>query len=117
MIGEKELMATIALLKAEALRRWIDLGWVLPQQENDDFYFDASDVVRVRLICELHYELHIEEDSLSVVLSLMDQLYAVRRSLSEVLVAVDAQPAEIQASVAALIKSQRAGNLIVEQPE
>lgn len=109
MIDEHELMASIALLKADALQRWIDLGWVLPQQENDGFYFDDSDVVRVHLICELHYELHIEEDSLSVVLSLMDQLYATRRLLREVLTAMDAQPTESQARMAAFIKYQRAG--------
>ena len=107
MIGESELMAMIVLLKAEALQRWIDLGWVLPQQEDDGFYFDESDVVRVRLICELHYELHIEEDSLSVVLSLMDQLYAVRRSLRTLSTAVEAQPAEVQARIAALVNTKQ----------
>ena len=109
MIRESELMAMIELLKAETLRRWIDLGWILPHQENDGLHFDESDVVRVRLICELHYELHIEEDSLSVVLSLMDQLYAARSSLREVLIAVEAQPSEVQAGIATLIKNQRAG--------
>ena len=107
MIGESELMAMIALLKAEALQRWIDLCWVLPQQEDDGFYFDESDVVRVRLICELHYELHIEEDNLSVVLSLMDQLYAVRRSLRTLSTAVEAQPVEVQARIAALVNTKQ----------
>jgi chaperone modulatory protein CbpM len=108
MISESELVAMIALLESEPLRRWIDLGWVLPQQDNATFYFDDSDVVRVQLICELHYELHIEEDSLSVVLSLMDQLYSARRSLREVLGAIEAQPAQVQSCIGALIKSQRA---------
>jgi len=85
MIGERELLESVGRLEVEALRRWIDLGWVLPQQDGDSLGFDKSDVVRVRLICELHYELRIEEDSMSVVLSLMDQLYAVRRSLRTLL--------------------------------
>jgi chaperone modulatory protein CbpM len=60
-------------------------------------------VARVRLICELHYDLRIEEDSLSVVLSLMDQLYATRRALAALVSAVEAQPEDVRARIAALV--------------
>ncbi len=103
MISEKELLKLVAFLEANALRRWIDLGWVLPEQDADTLYFDDSDVIRVRLICELHYELHIEEDSLPVVLSLMDQLYATRRSFRTLAIAVKAQPEEVRDRIAALV--------------
>ena len=106
MIGERELLESVGRLEVEALRRWIDLGWVLPQQDGDSLGFDKSDVVRVRLICELHYELRIEEDSMSVVLSLMDQLYAVRHSLRTLLSAVEAQPEEIRARIAEVVKAK-----------
>jgi chaperone modulatory protein CbpM len=106
MIGENELVEMIGHLRADALQRWIDLGWVLPRREGDSVRFDELDVARVRLICELHYELRIEEDSMSVVLSLMDQLYQVRRSLRTVLSAVDAQPEEVRASIATLVKAK-----------
>ena len=107
MIGEKELVAMLGRLDADALRRWSDLGWVLPQRDGDNLRFDQSDVARVRLICELHYELRIEEDSLSVVLSLMDQLYQARGSLRALLSAVEAQPEEVRARIAALVKASR----------
>jgi len=106
MIGERELLELVGRLEVEALRRWIDIGWVLPQQDGDSLGFDESDVVRVRLICELHYDLRIEEDSMSVVLSLMDQLYAVRRSLRALVSAVEAQPEEVRARIVALVKAQ-----------
>ncbi len=105
MIGESELIELIGPLDADALQRWIDLGWVLPDQDADCVRFDQSDVARVRLICELHYELRIEEDSMSVVLSLLDQLYAVRRSLRTLLSAVDAQPDEVRGRIAALVRT------------
>ena len=57
MIGEVELIELIGPLDADALQRWIDLGWVIPDQDADSLRFDHSDVARVRLICELHYEL------------------------------------------------------------
>ena len=105
-IAEKEVIDAIEHLDAQALRRWIDLGWVLPHRDGESLLFDASDVARVRLICELHYELHIEEDSLSVVLSLMDQLYEARCRLNALLSALDAQPEHVRAGIAALIKAR-----------
>ena len=105
MIGASELIEMIGALEADALQRWIDLGWVLPDQDANSVRFDQSDIARVRLICELHYELRIEEDSMSVVLSLLDQLYAVRRSLRTLLSAVDAQPDEVRSRIAALVRT------------
>ena len=106
LIGEKELIESVGHLEVAVLRRWIDLGWVLPHQDGESLRFDASDVARVRLICELHYELRIEEDSLSVVLSLLDQLYAERCRLRALLSAVAAQPEAVRASIAARVKAQ-----------
>ena len=101
MIDDTELIGMIGRLEADALGRWVDLGWVLPRQEDGGLRFDASDVIRVRLICELHYDLCIDEDSMAVVLSLMDQLYAVRRSLRTLVAAVEAQPESVRARIAA----------------
>lgn len=64
MISQSDLVDAIAQLDAQALQRWVDLGWVLPRHDTGDARFDLADVARVRLICELHYELRIEEDSL-----------------------------------------------------
>ncbi len=104
MIDENELVEMIDRLELDALQRWIDLDWVRPQRDGIKFRFDALDVARIRLICELHYELRIEEENLSVVLSLMDQLYRARRSLRSVLAAVEAQPEEVRARIAALLE-------------
>lgn len=106
MISEIELVEAIGPLDADALQHWIGLGWVLPHQANDNLHFDPSDVARVRLICELHYELKIEEDSMSVVLSLMDQLYATRRSLGALVSAVQAQPDDVRARIANLVEDK-----------
>lgn len=106
MISESELVEAIGPLDADALQRWVDLGWVLPHQASDSLHFDPSDVARVRLICELHYDLRIEEDSMSVVLSLMDQLYATRRSLGALVSAVEAQPDDVRARIASLVESK-----------
>ncbi len=107
MMSESELMEAIERLESDALQRWIDLGWVMPHIDSDSLHFDDADVARVRLICELHYELWIDEDSMSVVLSLMDQLYAVRRSLRTLSIAVEAQPEEVRARIVDLVNAKR----------
>jgi chaperone modulatory protein CbpM len=104
MMSESELVQTVAQLQYDALQRWIEAGWVLPIGADDDRRFDTADVARVRLICELHYELQIEEDSLSVVLSLLDQLYAARRSLRSLVAAIEAQPEDVRARIASSTK-------------
>jgi chaperone modulatory protein CbpM len=67
----------------------------------------SLDVARVHLICELRYELRIEEDSMSVVLSLMDQLYQARRSLRTLLSALEAEPEEVRARIATHFETER----------
>jgi chaperone modulatory protein CbpM len=104
MTDAKELVEMIDRLLADALQGWIDLDWVRPQRDGVNFRFDVLDVARIRLICELHHELRIEEDSMSVVLSLMDQLYRARRSLRSVSAAVEAQPEEVRTQIAALLE-------------
>jgi chaperone modulatory protein CbpM len=106
MISETQLMETLGQLQQDALRRWIDLGFVRPRQEGELLRFDAADVVRVRLLCELHYDLRIEEDSLTVVLSLMDQLYAARRSVRTLISAIEAQPGDVRAQIATHVRTK-----------
>lgn len=106
MISQSELVDTIEALDAQALQRWIDLGWVLPRHDTGSLHFDPSDVARVRLICELHYDLRIEEDSLTVVLSLMDQLYTTRRALGALTAAVAVEPADVQSRIRASLEQK-----------
>jgi chaperone modulatory protein CbpM len=101
MIGEDALLARIERLTADALRRWIDLGWVLPVEAEEGLRFDDSDVARVRLICQLHVDLEIREDAMALVLPLLDQVYDLRRSLRRLTAAVEAQPEDIRAAIAA----------------
>ncbi len=95
MIGERELCALFAPLQVTTLRHWVDLGFVRPADAAPAF--DEADVARVRLICDLHYEIRIEEDALPVVLSLLDQVYDLRRQLGQLLAAVAEQPTEVRA--------------------
>jgi chaperone modulatory protein CbpM len=81
MITVEGLCATISGLDATHLQRWIDNAWIRPDGERGRYHFHEIDVARVRLIVELRDDLGVDENTLPVVLSLMDQLYETRRQV------------------------------------
>lgn len=66
-------------LEREDLERWIDNDWVRPDQQAGQFLFRDIDVARVRLICDLRDDLEVNDAALPVVLSLLDEVYELRR--------------------------------------
>lgn len=70
-------------LHREDLERWIANRWVRPDRAAGRYVFCDIDVARVRLIRELRDDLQVDEDALPVVLSLLDQLYDLRRRIAE----------------------------------
>jgi chaperone modulatory protein CbpM len=63
--------------------------------------FRDIDVARIRLIVELHTELEVETPTLPLVLSLLDQLYATRRAMRQL---IDALEPPAREAVAARMK-------------
>jgi chaperone modulatory protein CbpM len=104
MIGERDLLAMIERLEADALRHWIELGWITPEPGDAGYTFDDPDVARVRLICDLCYDLEVGEESLPIILSLIDQLHDARRTLRAFASVVDEQPDEIRTRIAARLR-------------
>ncbi len=94
-----EVLAEIGTVEEVEVRSWIAEAWVRSDGTGAEIRFTETDVARVRLICELRHDLEIEEETLPVVLSLLDQLYATRRRLRALSKAVAAEPAETRARV------------------
>ncbi len=65
------------------LHYWIEQNWVLPVEQEGEFLFDQSDVARVHLIAELRQDLGVNEEAVPVVLRLLDQIYGLRKALSD----------------------------------
>jgi chaperone modulatory protein CbpM len=89
-----ELLVEIGTVEEREVRHWIAESWIHPEGGGAELRFTRTDVARVRLIRELRHDLAIEEESLPVVLSLLDQLYATRRRLRALSEAVAGEPAE-----------------------
>ncbi|MDB5412391.1 MAG: hypothetical protein JWR10_726 [Rubritepida sp.] len=81
MITLDILRTRFSALEVDDLQRWIGEGYVRPERAADDLLFEEIDVERVRLILELRDVMQVNEEALPVVLSLLDQLYELRRRL------------------------------------
>lgn len=95
----KDVLAEIELDRAE-LESWIAERWVLPTPDDGDFLFDEADVARCHLIDELRQDLSVNDEAMPVVLSLLDQLYALRRALISLDAAIRHAPAEAREAIA-----------------
>jgi chaperone modulatory protein CbpM len=105
-----QLEAVVALfpdLEPVELTAWIEHRWVLPQAgEGGVWTFHEIDIARVRLIYDLRRHLDTPEETLPVVLSLVDQVYDMRRKLNAVSRALESQPQEIRAAVLAILRDE-----------
>ena len=69
------------MLSVQRLHKWIRLGWVRPERREGAAYFHEVDVARVRLLSELEHDLEFDEDTVPLVLSLLDQIHGLRNEL------------------------------------
>lgn len=82
-------VAQVPGLQRPDLERWISNEWVKPDEHDGEYDFYEIDVARARLIRDLRDEMEINEAALPVVLSLLDQLYDLRRRMHEISDAID----------------------------
>jgi chaperone modulatory protein CbpM len=90
MITLDILCARFTALNPDDLRRWIAEGHVRTDRAADDLVFTEIDVERVRLILELRDLMQVNEEALPIVLSLLDQIYELRRRMRALGVEPDA---------------------------
>ena len=106
-----KLETVIALfpdLEAVELTAWIEQSWVRPELAEDEWVFGEIDVARIRLIYDLRHNLEITEEALPVLLSLLDQVYDLRRKLNALDVALEDHSEDVRN---ALLPILRSGNL------
>lgn len=92
-LGEAELVA------------WIERGWVRPDSgEAGSWVFHEIDVARVHLVHDLRRQMAVTEESIPLVLSLLDQVYELRARLKAVMRAVEAQPDDVRQAIRAALE-------------
>ena len=104
MFSLQQVVTEVGVTETD-LQLWIEQRWVLPHRREDSFVFDDVDIARARLIRELRVDLMVNEEAIPVVLSLLDQVHALRRTLGRVHSAIDMASPGAKAEIANLLKS------------
>ena len=102
--SEEEAIAAVALLTRPKLTAFVEAEIVIPLQTETGLMFRQIDIVRMELLCELSESFDLDEDALGVVISLIDQLHAVRGELRAVLEAVEAESEAVQRRIAEALR-------------
>jgi chaperone modulatory protein CbpM len=104
MISLDLVLTLVSGLQRPDLERWIVHRLVLPDSTAGGYVFREVDVARIRLIRELRDDLSVNEEALPIVLSLLDQLYEVRRRMRELGQALGrTAPLEVRQAIASLL--------------
>ena len=69
----------------QSLEAWIAAGWLLPPQTEPELAFSDVDLARAQLIRDLHDDLGVNDEGISVILHLIDQVHGLRRSMETLL--------------------------------
>jgi chaperone modulatory protein CbpM len=77
----------------ETLDQWVESGWLTQCQNSSGRRFSDVDFARARLIRDLQ-DLGVNDDSIPIVLGLVDQLHGLRHLLRELLLTIKSQRQE-----------------------
>ena len=83
MLTVEQLQVRLGL-DAGTLHLWIEEGWLVPQRD-PDLAFSERDVARAQLILDLRREMGVNDQGISIILSLVDQMHGLRRVLRELM--------------------------------
>jgi chaperone modulatory protein CbpM len=107
MIGFEELVRRFAGLDAAELSRWVENRWIVPEREAQQeiepaaerWVFHEVDIARVELILHVRREFALDEEAMSLVLGLLDQVYSLRRQMRRLCQAVESQTPDIREAI------------------
>jgi len=104
MIEKGDLIRLIEGLSPVELEICLKSGWVVPDPEG---HYLEIDVARIRLIHELRSDIGLDDEAVPVVLSLIDQLHALRHELSCLAQSLRAEPEEVRRRILTQAASRR----------
>ena len=108
MMKLETVIARFPDLEIVELTAWIEQGWVRPDPAAaTEWVFEGIDLARIGLIYDLRHSLGVQEDTVPLVLSLLDQVYELRTTLKSVLHALEAQPRDVQSAVLAALAKRK----------
>jgi chaperone modulatory protein CbpM len=99
------VVALFSDLRETELQAWVERGWVRPEGTEPDWVFQEIDVARVRLIHDFRHAMAVSEETMPLVLSLLDQVYTLRGQMRAIARAVEGQPEPVRTAILAALRS------------
>jgi chaperone modulatory protein CbpM len=99
MVPEHDALQRVVGVTEIRLRTWVSRGWVSPTQTETGYVYSELDIARCDLIRQLRDDLEIDRETVPVVLSLLDQVYGLRRELRALMRAVERQPESVRRQI------------------
>ena len=97
MLRAEAVIALFPDLAEAELTAWIERHWIEPEpDEQGAWVFQEIDIARVRLVYDLRRDMAVAEDTVPLVLSLLDQVYELRAQLKSVSRALHSLPEPMQ---------------------
>ena len=81
-LSEPEFLSRSGLGQ-ETLMAWIEAEWLIPDGSSAEMRFSDIDIARARLIRDLQGDFGVNDEGVSVILNLLDQLHGMRRILMQ----------------------------------
>jgi chaperone modulatory protein CbpM len=108
MIRIDMLLIRFTSLDRSQIADWVARGWVRAEGSGPaDWAFADIDVARLQLLRELSVDLALDEDAIPVVLSLLDQVYSLRRALRTAMdVVAESADNQLRARIAAALSRE-----------
>ena len=107
MIREDQVLLRVQHLTVHRLRGWVERGWVSPARGQGGDEYDEIDVARIDLIRQLRDDMSVDPDAIPILLSMIDQVYSLRRELRCVMRAIDNQPKTVRSTIVEELKKIR----------
>jgi chaperone modulatory protein CbpM len=84
MITVQEFLLRVRV-EHRSLEAWIAAGWLIPPQTEPELMFNDIDLARAQLIRDLREDFGVNDEGVSVILHLIDQMHGLRRSMRDLL--------------------------------
>lgn len=103
MTSLDELLRQRGRLTTAHVERWVARGLLRPGGSADVWTFETIDVARTQLLAELTTDLGLDDETVEMVIDLIDQAHTLRGQLDLIARAIAAQPAETREAIAAAL--------------
>jgi len=98
------VLALFPDLRETEILMWVERGWVRPAQQGEEWAFEEIDVARVRLVRDLRYSMAVAEETVPLVLSLLDQVYDLRHRMRAIARVVETQDDQVRSAILAALR-------------